>query len=387
VRIPYLNRRRKKVITVVVACFSLSQNVFLAHTTETNLWRDRQLAIKNLQAPPLSLSSSAKKTSFESSAPSWIESAIRPFGSVVRVDLSKSPRAKTVILLQDAHLHAEAQANIAGMLESLHEKSASWNPELLVGLEGVDNDEIDFSAYRRYPHPASMRKMIKGMLNAHIFNGVEAAGASATGPGLIRVVGVEDKRQYDANVEALRASLPFKEETARALTSLKQEIEVQKKHYNPSLAAFDSKTTGFEEGRIGLADYALILNSIRPAKSPNLKFLVEASQLEKTLDIKKTELERERFLKALLVRISPLETTALLDMSAGFKTGSFSYGDYYRKLKELSKKFGVPLTSYPALDGYISYVVASESVDTQKIFKEVREAEQAVVTKLARRPD
>src|SRR6185369_9426752 len=126
-----------------------------------------------------------------------IQTAISPYATIQQVALSKNHNAKTVLLMQDAHLHFEAQTNIAGAIHALTEKNPSHS-KLLVGLEGARKGPINLSAYRAMPDQDLVRRIAEGLLKAKVINGGEYAGI---GFGGFDLNGVEDQAEYNAHVK------------------------------------------------------------------------------------------------------------------------------------------------------------------------------------------
>jgi hypothetical protein len=70
---------------------------------------------------------------------------------------STGAKPATIVVLQDAHLHPEAQASIADIINEMGQKAEADGSQLVVGLEGASTASIDFSRtdslpFRRHPH-------------------------------------------------------------------------------------------------------------------------------------------------------------------------------------------------------------------------------------------
>lgn len=340
----------KQALGVVVAILFFLQNIAFALAPESNLWAERRKASLNattsVVTPP--------QTGSPDSIPDWVRVAIAPYATIHDVVLSHNPNAKTVFLMQDAHLHFEAQMNIASTLDALARAVEKRNRRLLVGMEGANAGRIDFGTYSRYPNRVLLRQMARGMLKAHILNGVEFAaigylGDQKTGSVTLPfdVVGVENERDYLSNVKALTNSVPLKSRAKAALADLKQEIEALKnKHLNTELMQFEANASAYEEGTLNLLAYASYLNSVVPAQTPHFQALMEASRLEKAIDFDRVEREKESF------------------------------------LKKLAQGKALPFPKYPHMDLYVRYVSKTESIDQDELFKELRRLEDKVSSHL-----
>jgi hypothetical protein len=192
----YDEEMKRWVALFLVLIFS-SQNIFLAHASETAFWAERRKAIQTtrdestsepettspkphpddpvtlLAALPhvnagmaLPLSPKAfsdlgigpdaqlelKAAQVANAIPEWMQTAVAPYATIQGIHLSEDPAAKTVLVLQDVHMHTEAQTNIAGVIDGLGRGIEGKAERLLVGLESTDARSGDFTRYNQYPH-------------------------------------------------------------------------------------------------------------------------------------------------------------------------------------------------------------------------------------------
>src|SRR5262245_46114710 len=124
---------RRKVFAFVVAMIYTATQVMFASATESNFWTERRQAIPQLANLPSTLPPirSALATISASNASQKImphmSSELRDVVSAIPSDRatvqdvydSGNKTAAPVVLVQDVHLNAEAQANIAGVLQNL----------------------------------------------------------------------------------------------------------------------------------------------------------------------------------------------------------------------------------------------------------------------------
>jgi hypothetical protein len=376
-----------------VASLLFTQNILLAHSAETNFWESRQKSVASLASLPninSRLDSVLKSSMPTTFVPAWIQTAVLPFATLQEAAPSKEPHAKTVFLLQDLHLHFEAQTNIAATIDSLARALKSKNSHLMVGMEGADVAIDDFSRTNSYPHRKVLRQAAQAMLKANILNGTEYAafgylGENAEGPVSLpfTVTGVEDWDEYKANVEAIRDAVPLKDKVKSALSDLKRTLAgLKKKYYTPEMNQYDAKRTAFEQGTLGLPDYVLYLDSVLPAPGRNTRLLIEAALMEGSIDFAKVEMERSRMLEDLIRKLTEKETNTLLQVSLLFKSGEVSYTGYYNHIKNMAACHGLRLRQYPEMNLYIRYVLKSESIDHKGLFAELKLLEEAVFNKL-----
>lgn len=393
----------KKAALFILTIF-IAQNVFFAHAAEANFWADRRKTVQPSESAPHDVFTQFAQlpalqpgliqplspkalgdlklggTSAVQAVPAWMQNAIAPYATIQGIEVSNKPHAKTVLLLQDAHLHKEAQTNMAGAIEALaqHEK-------LLVGLEAAPYKLIDLSVFYDFPYPKELRETGMDFMKMNILNGAEVAAVSA--PRSYIYAGVENWREYQANVNAFRHSLPVKEKSEKETEELRQELaQLKRAHYTPDLMQFDHKKAGFEDDSIGISDYVLTLDGLVPATTPALKELIAAALIEGSLDFEKVERERTAMLDVLLKKMSEKETGELLQVSQMFRSGHVGYAAYYDYLKKLCGKNGVALSKYPEMGLYIQYVLKSEAIDQNLLFTELKAHEKTAIATLAATP-
>jgi len=231
----------------------------------------------------------------------------------------------------------------------------------------------------------------EAFLDLNVINGVELAAIGYQGDGKeapvdlpFTVMGVEDQSQYEANVMALRASVPLKEKARDALLDYKKELmALKKRHYNKKLTEFDTKYSSFKEGILNVPAYVLYLDSLIPAQTQNLRNLIEAVLLEGSIDLVKVEHERGRMLEVLVNKISEVESQTLLQYTNLYRMGQASYGGFYGYLKGLCQSNGVDLKNYPEMSLYIQYVLKSKAIDYQTLIQDLNDLESEVQNKLA----
>jgi hypothetical protein len=323
--------------------------------------------------------------------PSWLTPSFSAFAKVENIHPSFGKQPKTIVILQDAHLHTEAQESIAGVIDTLGRAAAEHGEKLQVGLEGTGRSRVNFSRYDAYPFRQSLHEAAESFLKKNIINGAEFAVIGYLGNGgdgsinsPFVVSGVEEPSQYNANVEALRVSERLKQKAEKSLSELAQRLKTLKeKHYSPELFAFDQKFAAYEAGNLSVPGYALYLDSIVPARTTQLQNLISASLIEGSINMRLAEKERGAFLAAVMRSMSPKESEKLLQTSKLLRSGLLSHADYYRILKNAAQSKGVSLSAYPEMKLYTQYIDLCDRIDNEALFDELDELEQAVQDKLA----
>jgi len=165
-------------------------NSVLAHSTESNFWKNRHETLndrnqKGIQLASLgSFSSSSALPPLQPSRlfppPSFNLRKLKPrsksketkflpaqFGSIRKISRpAKFPADKTVILIQDIHLNSEAQGNINKTIEHLLQTESID----LLALEGAFGP-LDLSALKEFPHPPSVKNAAKFLLDKNEISG------------------------------------------------------------------------------------------------------------------------------------------------------------------------------------------------------------------------
>jgi len=321
------------------------------------------------------------------SVPSWVQLAVTPFATIQSARLTGTVESPTVIVMQDAHLHVEAQRNIAGAIEALATDMSKRGEKLLVAMEGAANGPVDYSAYAA-GDPAIRREVATQLGERKILSGAEVAAVAtagiAGGKDLFSTIGVENFSMYEANVRALRDTAPLRASAELAVSDLRRElVDLKKKNFDADLMRFAGRKFAYEDGKIGLPAYALYLDSEVPAQAKNLRELIEAALLENTLKFPKVEAERRRLLAKLVEKMSDAEVKGLLSVSLSFRSGQVTYAEYYSLIKRLAARHDIALATFPEMNIYIQYVLKAEGIDHRAIFTELAEEERLVQRKLA----
>jgi hypothetical protein len=253
----------RKIASISLSLIYFTTQVALGAVAESNFWKERRKTFRNadlgmrndknptgnpqseisnpkyaslpLQLPPLNAvsptstwSNANKKISTNLSAPLKKLADAIPFtyGSIQDAYAPSSPKggydvtSPPVLLLQDVHLNAEAQNNLAAILQELiNQKQIS-----MVGVEGAFN-KFDFAPFRSVANRNDITKKLleDNRLAAPSFVGIN----SPVEPPLF--IGIDDIPHYEANAQAYLDSRPLKEKVTSALHALEQNLNEEKK--------------------------------------------------------------------------------------------------------------------------------------------------------------
>jgi hypothetical protein len=336
-------------------------------------------------APPVSKPDSKRPPRSEwKDSPTWLSTLILPYGAIRDLHLASRPDAPFIIHLQDAHEIAEAQKNIAAMIQGLREERGIS----LVGLEGAQGG-FALEPYRAYADRDVTKGIADYFLREGYIGGPEFAGITAENPPLLW--GVEDLADYESNIQAFKDSVKFKPVAHAFLREAARETERLKSlSYSAELQEFDRNFSAYKSRQGTLGDYVRYLLDTYPQSRrgyTNLFLLMSALDWEAALDFKEVEKERMALVELFAKKLTNEQLSLLVQQSLQYRLGHMGYGDYYRFLRRLCLENGIDLEGYGQLKSYINYVLLAEQINRNDLLMELGDLEQKTQDSLARRPD
>ncbi len=282
-----------------------------------------------------------------------------------------------VLIVQDVHLNAEAQGNIAKTVRTLVTEKGIR----LIGVEGAFGD-FDFSNFR------GSSKDTEELANAFLAENRIAApsylGLTLSDP-LPKFFGIDDRAHYDANRAAYLQAHALQAETTASLARVRSSIEkARAAHLPAALQDFENARDAHHRGKLGLAAYARRLVAFNVEPELSLERFLVAADIEARLDFDRVDRERRTVVEKLAVRLSTKELQRLLEFSLAYRSGRVSFGQYYSELKTLCESAGLSLSSYPSFDEFVKYALLADGIDAEELFAAVHNAEAEVVQKLSR---
>jgi len=404
------------------ACIGLSfllftTNSLLAHASETNFWSERRNSSAVHRSP--SVARNDNKLAFlplPITGPSPLfgrhpgegrddgfYSLPHQFGTIRNINPSPTNDegrttndGRTIILIQDVHQNAEAQKNIGETIRHLvREKKID-----LIALEGAFGP-IDLIPFRSFPHAAT-RNIVADLLLKENKIGGPLHAALTLPQSIPPIVGVDDLDHYEANVEAYRQSSKLKDQNSKKIKSHKLEIQKEKERvFGEELLEFDEMVEGYRKGNITLGDYvrrtwyelrstrnSLINNSLyhvpRTTYNVQINLFMEALNLESSLNFDLVEHERSRLISHLVKKLNQSQVAGLMSQTNAYRSGEIRHTDFYAFLKNLCQVAGVDLKNYRNMDDYIQYVLLSDGIKPEKLFKELNALEKVIYDRLAK---
>lgn len=301
-------------------------------------------------------------------------------GSIRRIRLPPHDHPSTLIVhVQDVHLNADVQSRIGALVTAVHgQKTVDF-----VGLEGAFGP-LDFSRYRAFPRQETIGEVARVLLEKGDISGpIHAALAGPSAPPFF--VGVDDYAQYQANVDAYRASVPLQkamrfrlEEGQRGLQAQKAEI------FSPGLLAFDKKIEDYRAGRLSLGDHLQSLASAYAQLPKSISNFLTVWAQEKEINFKQAERDRQNLLEGLASKVDTPTLTSLTAEAAACRAGSKTYAAFYRQLGDVCQQAGLSIQSYPALAAYIRYVLAADHISPDQLFRDMRWTEEQAYARLVK---
>lgn len=373
----------RKIISTCLSAFVLSTNCILGHAFETNFWMERQKSLQPQTLPPRP--SSFRSASVDPKPADSFHALMRalPYlhGSVRDVSHPVTgPSKNVVVLVQDIHMDAEAQSNISSMLKAL----ASRVSLDYVAMEGTAKT-VDVTRYRRGVSPDAMASIADYLSKSGKISGA-AHGLLTFDGQLPRMFGLENPALYSKNVAAYRRAAPLADHNKRRLSTIERQLTRKSADaMNRDLVAFEAVVREYHEGKVSLPSYLEAI-SARDVLSPSLKSFLSIAKIENEIDTGIVEKQRAELIFALSPRLTRAETSKLFEMGLAYRLSSISARDFYSELSRLAGEKGASLQKYPALERFVRYVAATDRLDGETLFAEIKDAEDRVYGLLAKTP-
>jgi len=282
-----------------------------------------------------------------------------------------------VLLIQDIHQNYVAQKNIGKALQFLISKN-----DFLVGVEGAFGP-FDFSPYRQFPELNVTREIADYLLRENFIAATSWAGLTSEKTAPL-IVGVEDRSLYFKNLESFKKSFPLKIQALRTIDD--QWSEINGKRYQilsiPLNNLFDA-VMAYHNGDVPLVDLIRNLTLWVPVDSfPSLKTFLNATRMEKNLDIEKARLEKTKLFEKFSDK-EPHTLETLLKLSLSHQTGEVNSFEYFKALNQLFESLKVDLAEYPHFNSYLQYLQLANQIRPEVVFKEIRKMRDRAVNVLA----
>ncbi|MBI4431018.1 MAG: hypothetical protein HY587_04840, partial [Candidatus Omnitrophica bacterium] len=290
---------------------------------------------------------------------------------------------QVVVHIQDAHASADAQRNIAWILENLH-KNYKLN---LVNVEG-DEGDIDTAMLAAFPHQGAKDILFNHLLQKGQITGPEFLAVTQRIPILIH--GIDNLELYEKNRAAFILALEFRQKDEEKLYELRRSLSaIRSKIYSDELKEFTARYEGFKRdpkfvsGYVEyLIDQARKLN-ISTYDFRNVHDLITLTSLEKEIDFQRAESEIDTFADEIKSGLSQPVLTRFLSNTLRYKMNQLTPDSYFRYLARERSSFPMDSDRYANLRKFLDYTDTYNRIGPD-LFTEITELESAIKNKLFR---
>lgn len=287
-----------------------------------------------------------------------------------------------VVNIQDAHASLPAQKSIAAILESL-----SKNYDLkMVGLEG-SSGEVDTRAVSAYPEKEARRAVAESLLADTKISGAEFFRIVSAEPA--ELVGVEDEALYARNIEAYKDLLKRSEKIRPRLDRLAEAaLLLEKAVYSPAHEAFERTFRRYRSGGEPEEFWDAFDQGAREAgfdwnAHPEPAAWKRLKDLERGIDFKQAETERQDLLRMLAGKLGAAERRPWTDRLQAFRSGKTPAARFHRELLERALPLAADPSAYAALKNYVEYAEGFERLDALTLGQAIEAAGWEIEEKLA----
>lgn len=296
----------------------------------------------------------------------------------------KRKKTKLIFHIQDIHVNYEAQKNLANILEYLIE---TYGLSVIL-VEGGITDK-DFSYIRDWAPIEERRKKADQLMKEGVISGETYVDIASDYP--LKFQGIEEQRLYEKNMEIYLEVEKFRPDVLNIIEGFKKCADKLKRYiYTSRLKKFDKEMSRYAAEKIELTKYIEFLDEIAVKEALdltsfiNFTLLLETSRMEKRINFKKAEAERDRFVRECSKSSEKESIEKLILMSVRHKQGDLSAGEFYGYLRELRIKKDIDLKGYKNLDMYTDYIAKYERLDKERFYTELKRVEAEIARALCK---
>jgi cellulose synthase/poly-beta-1,6-N-acetylglucosamine synthase-like glycosyltransferase len=281
-----------------------------------------------------------------------------------------------IINIQDAHASLSAQYSIVNMLEEL---SANYDLNL-VALEGGDGP-VDVSLLRTFPDPGIRKETAQYLMRKGKMSAGEFFSVVSEKP--IKLYGVESDSLYRANIDALYNVMENRVDCLKEADKLITALEgLGSEVYSEDLDRLNNGAALHREGKMsfpehwGLIEELAVKNNIETGEFVNISKLLRAIELEKDIDFRKANEERQLLMDEFSRALGRSELEKLVLQSLSFKMEKISQSSFHEYLTSLAAEAGISPEPFKELIKFTGYIKAYEDIDIKGLFCEVEQCEE-----------
>lgn len=300
---------------------------------------------------------------------------------------NNSDQQSTIIHIQDAHCNYDAQHKIAEIIGYL---SRTYDVTE-INLEGGEG-EYDLSIFTDVKDGDIREQVADSFVKDGELNGAEFYAIQ--NPGKVNLWGVEDPQLYVKNLNVYRDIAEEKDNIDRLLKNFNNLLNNFKIHiFNKELIEFDTQQVAFKNNNLNLKEYIDILEklaqrqNIELIKYPNIGLLLQTIDIEKKIDFKEANRDREKIIDTLKRDLSKTELEELFRKVFQFKCEKLSREDFYNYLAHKARCIGIDVEKFSNLLGYRFYTATYDNIDKAKLFEEMESLEEKLKDRFAVNPE
>jgi len=276
-----------------------------------------------------------------------------------------------IVHIKDAHCNFEAQINSTKIIQKLIDDFGFS----LVCMEGCASP-IDVSDLSSFPDKTIKDDVTMSFLKKGNINGVEYL--SIIDHGKLVVEGIENKNLYTKNFNAFYKSLSFRKKAGKLIDDIKSYLNESKNTYfSDKLIELDSIYRQYQNAETDVFNLFDILKNFASSfqvsykNLNNIKLLDEAIVLNKTIDFKKVEEEKDAIIKVFL-KYSPKEDQQnIINTNIKYKFHQISIRDYHAFILKKCDEYLIEPDDYPNFNRYIMYSEILDKIDQRSLGNEL----------------
>lgn len=324
----------------------------------------------------LSLASSidyAYSQSFQ--LPSIVQSVdiFNDVGEISAQYVSKSEKAVSLILIQDAHANYEVQQRIEKIIDRLHSR-CNANSIFVEGISGA----LDISLFRAFPFHELKKKIYAQYLKEGIVSGPEHY--AITNDKNVDLIGVDDDDMYMKNVHSYANCLTLQKKADAIMEKIEAYVtNIASQRMNSSLKQycdlFYLKNTGQISSLEEIERFIHFLNDqnivIAQSKYSTLFTYQKVIACQKSINMEALVTETQSLIqKKLLPKMSDTEIENLAIVESNIEKEENSLQDFYEMLKKICIVYKVDLKHFPHLYRYYQILRLAASLDARAFVNE-----------------
>lgn len=325
------------------------------------------------------------------------------YGTISGRFIPSETGAGTIIHIQDAHASLEAQEHIR---QTLHYLKAQYGFDFVLVEGGIG--ELQADRLQAFPDKPLNQELAELLVKRGVLSGSERflldEAESARGP-LSRMLGVEDGKLYEENLNAYRQVTGDRSENEKFLEALRIQIVTEgSRTMNPKLQKFfkewallQGRSQEFSRQLETLKKYAdsELRTDFNKAETqaewPQLVRIYKLSDLEAHVSVKNAQSELaalKQWIQEKKIETAESESVLGFTLEKGFaakpeKGTRFLLETFFASVKPV----GFSFTQYPALSQVWGRMILREEIDAALLFDEISRLTDSLLNHLAVTPE